>query len=401
MQTKKDPNSLDVIHITGTKGKGTTAAYTAVFIEEHFRRLRRPIKVGLYTSPHLITERERIRINSQSVDEEIFTAAFFSLWEKLCENTHENQKPGYLQLLALLSFHMFKQANVDVAIYEVHAGGRKDATNIFDTPVACGITTIGLDHVDLLGKTIQDIASHKSGILKPNSPGFSLHQSPEAKSVLVLQADELPCPLTFIEANPLLDTINHMPLAQRQNISLAIELANAYLGRYNVALSTQDIHNGMELCKWPGRFHKVEQHDITWYLDCAHNTISMPVVLSWFALQSGGIKHDTKRILIFGHESNRDTGDLVEIIAEFCETNSCHFDTIILSPYSRYGKSLPPPMKFHLEKQVLTTKVIIRSRNSHIDSYRAALAALEGNPASTRSTSSVVAPISAGNGQSL
>ncbi|KAJ9132133.1 hypothetical protein NKR19_g9401 [Coniochaeta hoffmannii] len=181
---KNHPNNLDmkswlaalghqnirfqVIHITGTKGKGSTAVLTESFLRAHFRRTTRTVKIGLYTSPHLITERERIRIDSEPVSEEAFAKHFFDIWHALIENCDGlDNMPGYLQLLALLSVRVFEHERVDLAIYEVHAGGRKDATNFFNRPVACGFSIIGLDHVDILGPTVKHVAWHKSGIMKP------------------------------------------------------------------------------------------------------------------------------------------------------------------------------------------------------------------------------------------
>lgn len=117
----------------------------------------------------MTNERERIRIDFRPLSERAFARYFFEVWDAMKEKVDgEKSMPGYLQLLALLSVHAFNQEGVDVSIFEVHAGGRKDATNMFDQPVACGFTTIGLDHTDILGESIESIAWHKSGILLVN-----------------------------------------------------------------------------------------------------------------------------------------------------------------------------------------------------------------------------------------
>lgn len=191
--------------------------------------------------------------------------------------------PGYLQLLALLSVHVFKQEKVDVAIYEVHAGGRKDATNILDRAVACGFTIIGLDHIDLLGPTIQDIAWHKSGIMKPGTPAFSVIQQRAAREVLESEATQIGCSLTFLESPANLPKHPNIGVAaQKINASLAISLANAYLSRYRDELSQEDIEVGIAECKWPGRFQSIREGICRWFLDCAHNTLSLSVALDWF-----------------------------------------------------------------------------------------------------------------------
>jgi len=337
-----ETSGLNVIHITGTKGKGSTAALTDSLIRARFHRLSRSIKVGLYTSPHLITERERIRINFEPLSEEQFTKYFFEVWDTLRKNAADDgDMPGYLQLLALTSVHAFKNEAVDVAIYEVHAGGRKDATNIFDSPIACGFTTIGLDHVDLLGGTIQSIAWQKSGIMKSGRPAYSVIQELVTREVLENEAAVLGCPLEFV------DTYAHLPEhprlrlpAQKQNASLAIRLANAYLSILNDELSADDIIFGTSRCDWPGRLQMIRSGPRRWALDTAHNTLSLPVALTWFeseVRQSDTPFHELRRVLIFGHESKRDRRELIATIVQFCEGHGFLFDLVILSSYERYG----------------------------------------------------------------
>ncbi|KAK4107449.1 Mur ligase [Canariomyces notabilis] len=250
-----ETSGLNVIHITGTKGKGSPAAFTDSLIRAHFHRLSRPVKVSLYTSPHLITERERIRINFEPLSEDTFARYFFVVWNTLRKNASDDgDMPGYLQLSALTSVHAFREEAVDVAIYEVHAGGRRDATNIFERPVACGFTTIGMDHADLLGDTIR--------------------KEPVAEEVLEKEAAKLDCPLEL-----------RVP-AQKRNASLAIRLANAYLGSYNDELSLDDIITGTSRCNWPGRFQTIQKGPHHWALDVAHNPLSLPVAL---AVPSAGL----------------------------------------------------------------------------------------------------------------
>lgn len=307
-----------------------------------------PVKIGLYTSPHLITERERIRINFHPLSEQVFARFFFEIWDKLAAPDGENDMPGYLQLLALLSVHAFKREMVDVTIYEVHAGGRKDATNVFDQPVASGFTPIGLDHTDLLGPTIENIAWHKSGIMKHGTPAFSVVQENAARIVLEKEAAILGCPLQFVGiSGDLPDDPNLRLEVQKKNASLAISLANAYLSRNNAQLSPRDIHVGISQCCWPGRFHRIEHGMSRWYLDCAHNLLSLPAALEWFKSEvrsstrvEPNCQHYT-RILVFGHESARDSSDLIKFIVQYCQDHDFPFDSVILPPYLRYGRSIP------------------------------------------------------------
>lgn len=342
-----DTKDLNVIHITGTKGKGGTAALAESLLRAHFRHRSLPMKIGLYTSPHLITERERIRVNFRPLSEQIFARYFFEVWDKLAAPDGENDMPGYLQLLALLSVHAFKQEMVGVTIYEVHAGGRKDATNVFDQPVASGFTPIGLDHTDLLGPTIEKIAWHKSGIMKHGTPAFSVVQEPTARAVLEKEAAVLGCSLQFVGISGDLPEDPNLQLeVQKKNASLAIFLANAYLSRISAQLSPRDIQAGISSCSWPGRFHRIEQGVSHWYLDCAHNSLSLPIALEWFmsevrsSIRVEPYHRQCTRILIFGHESARDSRDLIKLIGQYCHDRDFPFDSVILPPYVRYGQKV-------------------------------------------------------------
>lgn len=293
----------------------------------------------------MITERDRIRINFEPVSEELFAKEFTTVWETLrASAADEEDMPGYLQLLALMSVHIFLKEKVDIAIYEVHAGGRRDATNIFDQPVASGFTTIGLDHADLLGNSIESIAWHKSGIMKHKRPAFSIVQEErDAKEVLEREAAALECPFEFVEIDEQLPKIPKLlPIVQKRNASLAIRLANAYVCLHSPSgLTADDIAVGLGQCEWPGRFQTIRKGTNCWYLDSAHNTISLPVALSWFAseLRAAGVAAETgnQRVLIFGHESKRDMQELITIMSQFCDEQNLKFDQVILSPYKRYG----------------------------------------------------------------
>jgi folylpolyglutamate synthase len=159
-----DLNQLKVIHIAGTKGKGSTSAFCEIMLRS------RGLKTGLFTSPHLLEVRERIRINGRPIGKEVFGTSFFECWERL--STHRKERatmPAYFRFLTLMAFHIFIEEKVDVAIIEVGIGGHYDSTNIIPTPYACGISSIGHDHLDILGNTLAQIAWHKAGIFKVTS----------------------------------------------------------------------------------------------------------------------------------------------------------------------------------------------------------------------------------------
>ncbi|KAI1462862.1 Mur ligase [Annulohypoxylon moriforme] len=329
-----DLEDFNVIHVTGTKGKGSTCAFTENLLRIHFQRMRTSIKTGLYTSPHLQTERERIRINFKPITEEMFTKYFFQVWETL-EGTSMPYLPGYLQLLAILSIHVFRNEGVGIAVYEVHAGGRYDATNIFRRPIACGFTPIGPDHIPLLGQNVEDIAWHKSGIMKHGTPAFSAFQEKGVKTVLEYEANKVGSPLSFIET-PQRST-KRLVAAELSNLSLAINLANTYLT--SESLDDNDIVDCINQYEWPGRFELIDRGNCRWYLDIAHNETSIPVALAWFQNSAQEYETDTRHrythILIFGSPAGRDAAELASLMVQSCKNHSFFFDLVILTAYKR------------------------------------------------------------------
>ena len=189
----------------------------------------------------------------------------------------------------LVAVHTFIREKVDVAICETHNGGEYDATNIFTHPIATGIVTIGMDHVLQLGPTIENIAWHKSGIFKSGSPAFSVGQAHEVAAVLRRRASDRNVSLEFVED----DTVNNSDVlamktaVQRKNASLAQKLANAFLLQKQPSschtLTPHEIREGVERFTWIGRFQQLVQGDHRWFLDGAHNEMSVPYTAQWFA----------------------------------------------------------------------------------------------------------------------
>ena len=131
---------MDTVHVAGTKGKGSTCAFVSSFLQQHGNISGFPKKISLYTSPPLITTRERIQINGQPISEQLFATYTFELWDKSWHHASQTtdrveNMPRYRQLLMLLSLHVFAREKVDVAIYEAHSGGEYDCTNIINPTV--------------------------------------------------------------------------------------------------------------------------------------------------------------------------------------------------------------------------------------------------------------------------
>lgn len=182
----QDFAAINAIHIAGTKGKGSTCAIIERILSQ-YRISGRPLKTGLYSSPHLMEVRERIRINGEPISKDLFAKYFFEIWDRLEESKGLGEasrkdgiaqqlgadktgpawdKPGYFRYLTLMAFHVFLREEVDVGIFEVGVGGRYDSTNVLENPLVTGITSLGYDHQGILGKTLAEIAWHKAGIFK-------------------------------------------------------------------------------------------------------------------------------------------------------------------------------------------------------------------------------------------
>ena len=180
------------IHIAGTNGKGSTSHTLAAILQES------GYKVGLYTSPHLIDFRERMRVNGVPASKEYvidFVEKHRPFFEPL--------QPSFFELTTAMAFNHFAEQEVDIAIIEVGLGGRLDCTNII-TPELCIITNISLDHTQFLGSTLQEIASEKAGIIKSGIPVVIGETTPETKEVFTRKANETEAPTTFAEEECLL-----------------------------------------------------------------------------------------------------------------------------------------------------------------------------------------------------
>lgn len=258
-----------------------------------------PQNIGLFTSPHLIAVRERIRINSVPISRELFAKYFFEIWDRLDAAAARSEvpvlKPVYFRYLTLMSYHVFLQEGVDTAVYEVGMGGEYDSTNIVDHPVVTGISTLGLDHVFVLGKKIEEITWHKAGIQKKGVPSFTVTQIPAALNVVRERAKERRVEsLTILNEDPRLEGVNIQPSAsfQRLNASLAIALAETALQKIDPnfevrpGLLPKDLVDGLEQVVWRGRCEVKNEGNITWYLDGAHTLDSIYIATKWFGDES-------------------------------------------------------------------------------------------------------------------
>ena len=191
------------IHVAGTNGKGSTShSLASILMASGYR-------VGLFTSPHLVDFRERIRVDGEVVSEE-FVISFVEEVHPLVEQYH----PSFFELTTLMALVYFRQANVDVAVIEVGMGGRLDSTNIIQ-PLLSIITGISLDHTQYLGDTLKEIAREKAGIIKAKTPVVIGHaEESEVRQVFVERAQELCAPIAFADEEVIVSTAETQPHGQ-------------------------------------------------------------------------------------------------------------------------------------------------------------------------------------------
>ena len=295
------------------------------------------------------TIRERIRINNEPISEITFTERFFQVWDSLpAEPTPCLDIPRYLQLLALTSLHHFLEEKVDVAILETHLGGEYDATNIISGPLVTAVASVGLDHVRLLGPALEDIAWHKAGIFKSGTPAFSALQNERVSEVLQRRAKAVDVSLTFVGLDSMVQTKGDewLPDVQKANCSLALAVTSAWVRSSGITgeteLSSNDISQGVKSFSWPGRFQVVSDKNLHLFLDGAHNEMSVPHAVRWFAERCGSMTQ-LNHILIFSHFSDRDGNTLLKCLAQTlhdCQTNIHH--VIITSYEEKRDRSYRP-----------------------------------------------------------
>lgn len=324
-------DKLRFIHVAGTNGKGSTCA----MLESVYRTAG--LRVGLFTSPHLVSFRERIQVNRILISPEDVARLATEINTSL-KTFPGDQHPTMFEVVTVLALRYFAEQKCDLVIWETGLGGRLDATNIV-TPLASVITNIALDHQAWLGDTVAKIATEKAGIIKPGIPVVTTESSAEALGVIEKVAQENNAPLTHMGFNP--SSILHPPSSlsgshQQMNAALAVATVNVL--RSKIAVSEEQIAAGFAQVKWPGRLQLITRpNGQQILLDGAHNIAGVEMLRA--ALQDGaptlilGILDDkdwrvmcemlaplAKRILLVPVESAR-TAKPVELAAVCRATN--------------------------------------------------------------------------------
>ena len=269
--------SLKIIHIAGTNGKGSTCAMLCELLKNT------GLNVGLYTSPHILSYCERIKINSKNIEENDLTKLIFKI-EKISKEN--NIQLTEFEILTAVAFLYFKKENVDVVILETGLGGRFDATNIVKKPILTIITSISIDHKDRLGNTIEQIAFEKAGIIKEHVPlviskynqGFNVIRNIAIQKNVKVILNENDIKLNFknnknyVKINSSEEyEFNLLGLWQAENLNLvlkAFEYLKDNLLRNRKYDKQKVLKDSLKNVKWDYRFQFINNHVI---LDGAHN----------------------------------------------------------------------------------------------------------------------------------
>jgi dihydrofolate synthase/folylpolyglutamate synthase len=332
---------LRFIHVAGTNGKGSTCAMLSSCLSAA------GFKVGLYSSPHLVSVRERFRINGTAISEEKLCDLILKIKPHVEEMKTAGRCPTFFETTTAIAAMYFAESGADFVVWETGMGGRFDATNIV-TPVASVITGIGIDHVTHLGGTESKIAVEKAGIIKPGIPVFCAEVSAEAETIIRKKASESASPIFFPDRNyEMIDKPSlkeGKPSNQRARLgSLEIEMSlHGNIQLKNAALTVETLKylsekfnfdlkkaaTGFSMIKWPARFQVLKDGSI---LDGAHNPQAVKNLLSTANEFFPGEKYS----VIFGCLSDKDAESVLRLLDTCAEE-------FIFVPINGSRKSMSP-----------------------------------------------------------
>lgn len=300
--------------------------------------------------------RERIQINGEPISEPLFARYFFEVWDRLEASAKKldlpvEKKPIYFRYLTLMAFHTYLCEGVDTAVIECGIGGEFDSTNILTAPTVCAVTSLGVDHTAVLGKTVEEIAWHKAGIFKSatrSGKAFTVDtQVPSAMAVLEERATERSISLTAVPRHPEIAS-GAVPLGlaadfQKTNASLAVAATAAHLSTLGVSLEDnidkslpEQFKAGLARVQWGGRCETRIEGRTTWHLDGGHTLESIRLAAEWFAsclAKANAADKRQKRILLFNQQT-RDAPALARALHEALKA--------ALPPVERESKSQTP-----------------------------------------------------------
>ncbi|MBI3034375.1 bifunctional folylpolyglutamate synthase/dihydrofolate synthase [Candidatus Woesearchaeota archaeon] len=313
--------SFRSVHIGGTNGKGSVCAFASSILSSS------GFRVGMYTSPHLSTFRERIQVDGQLISEEEVVNCFNRVFEK-AEMLKGELMVTYFEFVTAISFLHFRDRNVDFAVVEVGLGGRLDATNVI-VPEVCAITHIALEHTEHLGNDLLSIAGEKAGIIKKGIPVVTAETRQDVLNLFssvckskssellpvdnMFRADIISSGIDCLEMRVSGDYDYHLKVRllgrhQARNVLVALCIAHALQSR-GFGLANYAIRNGIESARWPGRIEVISRAPLV-ILDGAHNPDGMSA-LAGFARES----ISSKIILVLGISENKDIESMAGQVA--------------------------------------------------------------------------------------
>lgn len=315
-----------IVHVAGTNGKGSVCA----FIQQIC--LESGLHVGMFTSPHLITTRERFCIDGKMISEEIFLNAFYWLADRLREYRiiQPEYQPSYFERLFFMGVYIFAAAGVDITILETGLGGRLDTTNVIQSPAVCVITEIGRDHMEYLGDTIEEIAGEKAGIIKSNIPVVFVDRKNKASVVLekraadcdsfcekVSENDYKICEIQkksidFFVHSRYYDygrlTFGGTAQYQMENAAIAIRTCEVLANQCKVTqINAEAIRKGVLHMKWRGRMEEILPNV---FIDGAHNEDGIAAFADSIKY-SCNLEFGAKCIVVFSAVNDKDYQSMV------------------------------------------------------------------------------------------
>lgn len=325
-----------IVHVAGTNGKGSVCAFlNQIFLDSGYH-------VGMFTSPHLITTRERFAVDGKMVSQDLFVEAFNWLSDKInaYQTFQKEYAPTYFERLFFMAMYLFAKAGVEVTVLETGLGGRLDTTNVIENPTLCIITEIGLDHVAYLGNTIGQIAYEKAGIIKPHVPVVFWGQKKEVFDVITKKASECgsncyPVSKKEYKINEIKKKcidfsvvsryydygrmiINTPALYQAENAALAVRACEVLVQECGFGML--HVKEGIQRMRWPGRMEELLP-DV--YIDGAHNEDGIEAFV--YSLKNAADKGDCMLIFSVMRDKQYDKmiGQLCSLdrVAEFVLTH--------------------------------------------------------------------------------
>lgn len=344
---------LSMLHIAGTNGKGSTVAFTRGILEQL------GLNVATFTSPFISSFGERMSINGHPIPDEKLIMYVEQL-KPLVEAMDKKEKLAGItefEIITALAFRYFADEKVDVALIEVGLGGLLDSTNVIQ-PVATAITTIGMDHMDILGDTIEKIAAQKAGIIKPHTPVVTGKIADEALAVIAQTAQKNQAQHYQYSIDYQVDILENerfnykddeihllnlekslLGLHQIDNAVLAVKLTMIYAHEVGLSLSEAAIREGLRKTFWPARMEEISQEPLT-ILDGAHNVHAMQRLLENLKNEFSG----RKITILFSALVTKDITEMIKMLQTVDNSK------LILTTFD-YPKALKLEDFAHLEKE--------------------------------------------------